>query len=104
MPTFRCNNERCKDYRREEFIPRVKFVWNETTKKLEADKAKCPLCKTQREVVKPEGPIVFPWFKAEDARNYDNKKIKKYDYDTEAVKSETTPLSRSSIQKEFERN
>ena len=106
MPMFKCNNPLCKDFGEEEFIPHVKFVWNEETKHLEANEAACKECGKQREVVRDKGPIQIPWFKAENSRNYDNKKIKKYDYDREAFKSESEPvkLSRKEIQKTAERN
>jgi len=59
----------------EELIPHVKFIWNNETKRLEADEAACPVCGLQRDVVQTKGPIEIPWFKAENARNYQNKKI-----------------------------
>ena len=95
MPRFKCNNEGCKGYGEEELIPHVKFVWNDTTQKLEAKEAECKHCHTQRETVREDGPIAVPWFKAENARNYDNKKIKKYDYDREAAQSTTASLPKT---------
>jgi len=79
-------------YEQKELIPNVKFIWNEKTLKLEAEKAKCPHCSFQREVVKEPGPIVIPWFKPENAKNYDNKTVKKYDYDHEAANSTSASL------------
>ncbi len=35
----------------------------------------------------------MPWFKSENGRNYNNKTIKKYDYDHEAAKSTTVDTS-----------
>lgn len=106
MPTFRCNNPLCGDYGKEELIPHVRFIWNEKTKKLEAEEAECLACNEQREVVQEPGPIKIPWFKAENARNYDNKKVKQYDYDRDAVKADSNPvpLSRGSIEEAFGRN
>ena len=92
MPTFKCNNRKCEGHGVEELIPRVKFIWNEGSGKFEADEAACPVCKVQREVVREPGPIVIPWFKPENAKNHDNKTIKKYDYDREAVNNTTTKL------------
>jgi hypothetical protein len=71
----------CEFYQQEELVPSVKFIWNPKTKKLESDKAKCKGCGEQREVVREPGPIGLPWFKAENARNYNNKKVRKYDFD-----------------------
>ena len=92
MPRFKCINEDCSEVG-EELIPHVKFVWNEETQKLEAPEAACPVCGVQREVVKEAGPIGVPWFKPENAKNYNNKTVKQYDYDREAAKSTTAPLS-----------
>lgn len=93
MPTFKCNHPECPGYGKEELIPVVKFIWNEDNHKLEAKEAECEYCESQREVVKEPGPIVIPWFKGENAKNHDNKKIKKYDYDHEAANSTTIDLS-----------
>jgi hypothetical protein len=59
----------------------VKFVWNEKRLKFEANEEICPTCGERRETVREEGPIKIPWFKAENARNYNNKRVRKYDYD-----------------------
>lgn len=93
MPTFRCDNDECPQFGGTELIPHVKFIWNEETSKLEADEASCPNCGRQRAVVKEDGPIQIPWFKPENGKNYDNKKIKKYDYDHEAANSTTITAS-----------
>ena len=81
-------------------------LWNEKTSKLEAEEAKCVACGNQRETVQEEGPIELPWFKAENARNYNNKTIKKFDYDREAVEDESKPttLSQASIREAAKRN
>ena len=93
MPTFKCNNEFCSKYGKTELIPHVRFVWNEKTNKLEAEEAACSDCGRQRETVRENGPIQIPWFKSENAKNYNNKTIKKYDYDHEAANSTTIKLS-----------
>ncbi len=92
MPKFRCNNTECQQFEKEEIVPHVKFVWNEKTSRLEADEEICPECGQRRETVKEPGPIKIPWFKAENARNYDNKRIKKYDYDPAAALPETIKI------------
>ena len=93
MPTFKCGDVECEGYTLEELIPNVKFIWNEKTAKLESEKAACPFCKNQREVVREPGPIAIPWFKPENGKNHNNKTIKKYDYDHEAAKSSTVDVS-----------
>lgn len=84
MPRFKCNDVECEYFNIEEVIPHVKFIWNDDNKRLEADEAACPKCGNQRDTVKKEGDIVIPWFKAENARNNQNKKIEtkanKYNY------------------------
>lgn len=92
MPRFKCENEKCSNDA-EELIPHVKFIFNEKTLKLEAKEAACPECGEQRNVVKEPGPIEMPWFKAENARNYNNKKIKQYDYDRDAAMATRARLS-----------
>ena len=93
MPTFRCDNDECPQFGGTELIPTVKFVWNETTSKLEAKEAACPNCGLQREVVREPGPIGIPWFKPENGKNHNNKTIKKYDYDHEAANQSSANLS-----------
>lgn len=92
MPKFRCNNTECQLHGMEEIIPHVKFMWNEKRLKFEADEEICPGCGKRRETVKEPGPIQIPWFKGENARNYDNKRIKKYDYDHAAALPETIKI------------
>lgn len=95
MPRFRCENPDCDQVGKEELIPRVKFVWNERTEKLEADEAKCSSCGRQRATIREAGPIQIPWFKPENAKNYNNRTVKKYDYDHEAANESTANLSSS---------
>lgn len=97
MPTFRCDNDECPQFGLTELIPNVKFIWNEKTQKLEADEAACDNCGRQREAVREAGPIQIPWFKPENAKNHNNKTIKKYDYDHEAAKSTTVDASGKTI-------
>ena len=92
MPIFRCDNDECPQFGGTELIPHVRFIWNEKTGKLEASKAACPNCNKQRTVVKEAGPIGVPWFKPENAKNYNNKTVKKYDYDPGINKSETIKI------------
>ena len=84
MPRLKCNDVDCQGYNVEELIPHIKYLWNPDTGKLEADKAKCPICGKQRDPVKEPGPIVIPWFKAENSKNYQNRKVEgrtnKYNY------------------------
>jgi hypothetical protein len=97
MPTFRCDNDECSQFGNFELIPHVKFVWNETTQKLEANEAACDNCGRQRETVGETGPIQIPWFKPENAKNHNNKTIKKYDYDHAAAKSTTVDTSGKTV-------
>jgi hypothetical protein len=94
MPEFKCENEECPKCGEVELVPRVKFVWNEATQKLEADEATCDSCGRQRTTIREAGPIQIPWFKPENGKNYNNKKIKKYDYDHEAANAKTASLSK----------
>ena len=85
MPRFRCTNTECREYNKEELIPHVMFKWNEKTQKFTSKEDQCPVCNSIRETVKEEGDIKIPYFKAENAKNYNNKSIRKYDYDHEAA-------------------
>jgi hypothetical protein len=93
MPKFICKNPDCEGVGQTEYIARVMFVWNEKTEKLEASEAACSVCGKQREVVREEGPIEVPWFKPENAKNHNNKTIKKYDYDHDAANASRAKLS-----------
>jgi len=92
MPEFKCNNEDCSEKGKVELIPHVRFKWNESTRKFEADEELCSSCGQRRETVREAGPIQVPYFKGENAKNYNNKTIKKYDYDHEAANATTAPL------------
>jgi len=97
MPEFKCNNEDCSLKGKVELIPHVKFVWNETTQKLDAKEALCPGCRREREQLREAGPIKIPWFKPENAKNHNNKTIKKYDYDHEAANQSTVKLPKKAV-------
>ena len=97
MPTFKCENKECSDFGKEEFFANIKFIWNEKTLKLDSDKAICPTCHPVRSVVKESGDIGMPWFKAENARNNNNKKIKKYDYDHEVSQSASGTIGKKGV-------
>lgn len=92
MPEFKCTNEECSEKDKVELVPRARFIWNEAKGKVEAKEAICKVCGQQREVVREAGPIQIPWFKSEDARNYNNQSIKQYDYDHEAANAKTVSL------------
>jgi Zn finger protein HypA/HybF involved in hydrogenase expression len=77
MPRFKCNDPDCEYYGIEELIPCVRFIWNDKNQRLEATEAECPKCGNQRDTVKEDGDIVIPWFKAENAKNYQNKHVSK---------------------------
>ena len=77
MPRFKCDDPECECYNIEELIPCVRFILNEKTSKLEAKEAVCSGCGNQREVVQEPGPIVMPYFKAENSKNYQNKTVSK---------------------------
>lgn len=74
MPRFICTNEQCG---KQLLIPKVKFVWNDRLGKLVSDYDECSECGSPTEVEKEEGPIAMPWFKAENSRNYQNKRPSK---------------------------
>ena len=75
MPRFRCDDIDCECYGIEELIPQVKFIWSDKNKRLEAKEAACSKCGNQRPTVKEPGDIVIPWFKADNARNNQNKHV-----------------------------
>jgi hypothetical protein len=81
MPKFKCENEECVKHTELDHELRVKFVWNPETMRFTSPYDECPVCGSHRNVVKEDAKFDMPWFKSEDARNYNNKKVKKYDYD-----------------------
>jgi hypothetical protein len=105
MPKFQCENEKCVKHTELDHELRVRFVWNPDTQKLESPYDECPVCGWNRKVVKDEG-TGMPWFKSEDARNYNNKKVKKYDSDyrpsdDKAIKFTQENLRKASGQDKF---
>lgn len=92
MPKFICNNEKCDNAGKVEHFTRVKYRWNETTMRLEADESFCSHCGNFREPVKEFEGWTDAWFKAESNRNYNNKVVKKYDYDHDVHKNQTIKL------------
>ena len=81
MPKFKCENIECIKHTEIEDIRKVRFTWNPKTMRLESEHDICPECGSYRNVVKEEGGFTNMWFKSEDSRNYNNKTVKKYDYD-----------------------
>ena len=77
MPHFKCNDVDCECYGIQELIPSVRFTWNEKANRLEAEEAVCKGCGNQRDTVRDPGPYVIPWFKADNARNNQNKHVSK---------------------------
>lgn len=75
MPKFKCNDIDCDCYGIEELIASVRFTWSDKNQRLEADEAACKGCGNQRDTVKEKGPITIPYFKAENAKNYQNKHV-----------------------------
>ena len=78
MSKFKCLNKNCSQYNKIELIPSVRFMWNSETYKLEALEGICSQCGKMRETVKEGSITKMPWFKADNDRNNDNKRIKKY--------------------------
>lgn len=78
MPKFKCENKECIKHTELDHELKVRFVWNTDTQRLESEYDKCPVCSSHRNVVKDEN-TGMPWFKSEDSRNYNNKKVKKTD-------------------------
>lgn len=85
MPSFQCPNTECEKHTEHDYYAKVRFMWNPATGKLESEYDKCPTCGSLRKVVREEG-FTNAWFKSEDARNYNNKTVKKYDYDHDVNK------------------
>ena len=78
MPRFKCENKNCSRYNEVELIPAVRFKWNPETCKLEAPEGICSQCGDQRETMEEGSLTEMPWFKADNDRNNDNKRVKKY--------------------------
>lgn len=78
MPRFKCRNKTCSRCDIVELIPTVRFKWNSDTRELETDEAICRECKQVRETLDEGSLTKMPWFKADNDRNNDNKRIRKY--------------------------
>lgn len=85
MPKFKCQNKNCQSFDKEELIPAVTFKWNNAELRFDSDYDNCPQCGERRITVKDYEGFTQAWFKAEGDRNYNNKKIKQYDYDRDQV-------------------
>jgi len=94
MPVFICKNDRCSNNGKREHYPRVTYKWNDETKRLEADESFCPLCGTFREPEKEYDGWTKAWFKDEINRNYNNKTVKKYDYDHRTSDEQTIKINK----------
>jgi hypothetical protein len=81
MPKFKCTNPKCSKFEKVEHILRLRYVWNPETMRLEAAESFCSECNTFRDPIKEYEGWSDSWFKAESNRNYNNKSVKKYDYD-----------------------
>jgi RNA polymerase subunit RPABC4/transcription elongation factor Spt4 len=75
MPRFQCSNKKCEKHINIDLIPHVKFIWSSINNRLESDYDQCPVCGSHREIVKEYEGFTKIWFKAENARNYQNKKV-----------------------------
>ena len=98
MPKFQCENEECVKHTEMDIEARVRFVWNPEKMKLESPYDVCPVCGGERKVFKDES-IGMPWFKSEDSRNYNNKTIKKHDFDYQPSDDKPVKLSRENLQR-----
>jgi len=100
MPKFQCKNEKCVKHTELDHEPKVRFVWNPDTQKLESPYDICPVCGWDRVVMKAqEGKFEMPWFKSEDARNYNNKKVKKYDSDYSPTDDKAVALNQKNMRR-----
>ena len=86
MPKFRCLNKECSEYNVIELIPHVRYKFDKITGKLISDKAICKQCGKEREQLSEGSLTRMPWFKGENDKNHDNKKVKQYDYDRSLTK------------------
>ncbi len=87
MPKFKCLNEKCETFNKEEYYPRVCYTWNSVLMRMECEHSFCPVCGEFREPIKEYAGFTEAWFKAESSRNYNNKTVKKYDYDHDVHKT-----------------
>lgn len=86
MPRFICQNEKCSEFGKAEYHPKITYTWNAALMRFECDFSFCKVCGEFREPVKEYAGFTEAWFKAESNRNYNNKVVKKYDYDHDVHK------------------
>lgn len=99
MPIFKCENAECIKHTEVDDEPVVRFTWSSENMRLESPYDKCPVCGSHRNVIKKEGVITMPWFKSEDSRNYDNKKIKRYENEYNPADDKPVALNQENIRK-----
>jgi len=99
MPKFKCENPQCIKHTEVDHEPSVRFTWNPETMRLESPYDTCPECGSHRNVVKKEGPITMPWFKSEDSRNYNNKKVKKYENEYNPADDKAVALNQENMRR-----
>lgn len=94
MPRFKCLNEKCENFNVEEYHPRITYTWNEKLMRFECEYSFCPVCGEFREPIKEYAGFTEAWFKAESCRNYNNKEVKKVDWDHDSIKETNLKLSK----------
>jgi len=94
MPKFKCQNKTCQNFDKEEYYPRINYTWNSELMRFECQFSFCPVCGEFREPVKEYAGFTEAWFKAESNRNYNNKTVKQYDWDRDAVKQTDLKISK----------
>jgi len=94
MPKFKCQNKECDNFDKEEHYPRITYTWNEKLMRFECEYSFCPVCGQFREPIKEYAGFTEAWFKGESSRNYNNKVVKQYDWDRDAVKQTNLKVSK----------
>lgn len=94
MPSFKCQNENCQKFDKIDLVPAVTFKWDEQSQTLKSDCDPCPVCGQTRVTVKDYEGFTEAWFKAESCRNYNNKKVKQFDYNKDAVAANNLKISK----------
>lgn len=92
MAKFICHNPECSNNGIVEHYTRISYKWNVSTMRLEAEESFCPVCGEFRHPEKEYEGFTEAWFKAESNRNYDNKKVKQYDYDHNVAKEQVLEI------------
>lgn len=85
MPNFKCQNKECELFDKDNYQPTVRFKWNPENQRFESNYSFCPSCKSFIDPEKEYEGFTNAWFKGENDRNYDNKRVKKYDFDRDAA-------------------